>query len=406
MATTPVSQTQPPTAIQAADDRGDPARPPDPRLRCRVRLADGRLFAGELPPEAHRALHLGLLHGSSDGLVELTPGTRYPDGRLTVDRRNRPEHFLVGGGSGRPGWLRALTEHAARIVAGEYTRPGEGGSEEAFVGAAPRTRPRGGKDAVAHTHFLWVDVDHPGQLHHLWELLAERPCHLLIETAGSGGVHAYWKLAEPLPATIVDRRTGELREPIEQANLRLIHRLGTGPDGKPNVADPQCKERARILRLAGTINHKRGQYARIIDADFALPGYRVADLVGGLPDPEPAAPASRTRRHDACDDYADPYKRISPPEYFQKLAGIEVPRGGLVCCPAHDDRHPSCSVGTEPSQGWKCHAASCGAGGAIYDLASVVLGGPHGRELRGDAFRRAKAYVTDAFGTVTRPGSR
>jgi hypothetical protein len=397
MATTSMNQSHQPEATRTARNAGDPARSPDPRLRCRVRLADGRLFAGELAPELHRAVHLAMLHIASEGLVELTPGTRHPDGRLAVDRRNRPEHFLAGGHNGRPGWLSGLTEHAARIIAGEYARPGGGRREEAFVGVAPRTHPRGGKDAVAHTRFLWVDVDQPGQLHHLWEFLAERPCHLLIETAGSGGVHAYWKLAEPLPATIVNRRTGELREPIEQANLRLIDCLGTDPDGKPNVADPQCKERARILRLAGTINHKRGRYARILEADFALPAYQVRDLVGDLPDPESVCVAPRVRQ---ASDYDDPYKRIAPPEYFQKLAGIEVPRGGLVCCPAHDDHHPSCSVGTEPTQGWKCHAGSCGAGGAIYDLASVVLGGPHGRELRGEAFRRATAYVAEAFGRI------
>ena len=52
-----------------------------------------------------------------------------------------------------------------------------------------------------HSRFLWVDVDEPGELPALWALLAERPCHLLIESGGSGGAHAYWKLAEPLAAT-------------------------------------------------------------------------------------------------------------------------------------------------------------------------------------------------------------
>jgi hypothetical protein len=47
-------------------------------------------------------------------------------------------------------------------------------------------------------------------------------------------------------------------------------------------------------------------------------------------------------------------------------------------------------------QGWKCHSASCGAGGAIYDLASAQLGGPYGRERRGDALLLANAYVSDA----------
>ena len=153
------------------------------------------------------------------------------------------------------------------------------------------------------------------------------------------------------------------------------------------------------FRLAGSVNYKTGRYARIVEADFALPGYELRDLVGDLPDPEPvAALAPRKRRSSEHDD---PYKRISPPEYFEKLAGIDVPRGGLVRCPAHDDRHPSCSVGIDSTQGWKCHSASCGAGGAIYDLASVLLGGPYGRELRGEAFLRAKAYVADVFGELT-----
>ena len=63
-------------------------------------------------------------------------------------------------------------------------------------------------------------------------------------------------------------------------------------------------------------------------------------------------------------------------------------------------RHPSCSVGTDAGQGWRCHSGSCGARGAIYDLASVLLGGPHGPDLRGDAFKRARAYVADVFGDL------
>jgi hypothetical protein len=38
--------------------------------------------------------------------------------------------------------------------------------------------------------------------------------------------------------------------------------------------------------------------------------------------------------------------------------------------------------------------------GAIYDLASVLLGGPWGHDLRGEAFKRARAYVADAFGEL------
>ena len=215
-----------------------------------------------------------------------------------------------------------------------------------------------------------------------------------METAGSGGVHAYWELAEPLPATTVIGRRGELVEPIERAHLRLIHHLGTGADGKPNVADPACAERSRVMRLAGSVNGKTGTHARILEADLALPAYPIRQLVGDLPDPVRRPRLGST--HPARS--SDPYKRISPREYFERLAGIVVPRDGLVNCPAHEDRVPSCSVGTDASQGWRCHAGGCGARGAIYDLASVLLGGPWGPQLRGEAFKRARAYVIDAFG--------
>jgi hypothetical protein len=363
-----------------------------PRLRCRVRLADGRVFTGELPAVRHRALQLGILHAETRELVELTPGVRAPDGKLDVDRRRRPEHYLPGGASGQDGWLEALLEHAERIVTGAFARELFDGvpREEAFVGVAPRTQPRGGKDAVAASRFLWVDVDRPGQLPALWAFLTERPCHLLIESGGSGGVHAYWKLAEPLPAV------RGANEPIERANTRIIHALGTDAEGRPTVADPQCRERARVMRLAGTVNYKTGNPARVVDADLHLPGYRLEELIGDLPDPDP--PPARPPRTSGSN--ADPYKRIAPPEYFQRLAGIRVPRGGLVRCPApwHDDVHPSCSVGVDAEQGWCCHSASCGARGTIYDLASVLGGGPWGRELRGEAFKRARARVIDVLG--------
>src|SRR5437764_14933955 len=82
--------------------------PAGARLPCRVTLADGRVLDGPLAPERHRAIQLGLLHGRSDGYVELTPGTRAGDGTLAVDRRGRPEHFLRGGAGSDPDWLAQL----------------------------------------------------------------------------------------------------------------------------------------------------------------------------------------------------------------------------------------------------------------------------------------------------------
>jgi hypothetical protein len=346
------------------------------------------VFRGELRAERHRALHIGLLHSQSNGLVELAAGTRR-DGTLHIHTRGRADSFLPAGATGTPGWLEALlalaASHAAR-------------GEELFIAPAVRSHARGEKHAVAHTRALWVDIDHPGQLHHLWALLAEKPCHLLVES-GSGGAHAYWLLDKPLPATEQNQPAGLRADPIERAHARIIHRLGVDGRGRPNVADVACKDRSRLMRLSGSVNGKTGRHARILEADFQLAPYPIEQLVGDVPDP---TPPGTTRRPGRRVESQDPYKRISPREYFEQLAGIEVPRGGLVRCPAarHEDRHPSCSVGTDSTTGWKCHASGCGAGGAIYDLASVLLGGPWGRELRGEQFKRARAYVADVFGEL------
>jgi hypothetical protein len=380
----------PAPAPVAPPPRADPA--PAHGLHCRIRLTDGRTFSGPLPAERHRALQIGLLHADSDGLVELAAGTRR-DGELRLTTRRKPDHYLPGGASGQPDWLKGLLTLAARHA---------NAGKEVFVAPAIRKAPSGDKDAVTCSQWLWVDIDQAGQLPKLWAFLAQRPCHLLIQTGGSGGVHAYWKLTEPLAATR-PAKSGEVVEPIERAHLRLIYHLGTEQDGKPNVADPAVKDRSRVLRLAGTVNYKTRQYARILEADFHLPGYPLAELIGDLPDPTALGAATRPRHPRDPVASRDPYKQISPAEYFQKLAGIDVPRGGLVRCPApwHEDRHPSCSVGTTASQGWCCHAGSCGARGAIYDLASVLLGGPYGKDLRGEEFKRARAYVTDIFGDLT-----
>jgi hypothetical protein len=139
-----------------------------------------------------------------------------------------------------------------------------------------------------------------------------------------------------------------------------------------------------------------------VHADFYLPGYPIGELVGDLSDP--TTPAKSAPRREPKVNGDDPCKRIPPPVYFEALAGIAVPRDGLVRCPspAHDDVHPSCSVGRTPDRGWCCHSGSCGARGAIYDLASVVLGGPWGPELRGRAFKRARRYVLEVFGDELR----
>lgn len=159
----------PATIAPSVRDRASTARE---GLRCRIRLADGRVFSGPLAPERHRALQLGVLHEQSGGLVELAAGARR-DGRLQITTRRRADHFLPGGVAGGRSWLKALLELAARHA---------DRGEEVFVASAVRSAARGDKHAISETRWLWIDVDQPGKLHVLWAFLAERPCHLLVET--------------------------------------------------------------------------------------------------------------------------------------------------------------------------------------------------------------------------------
>jgi hypothetical protein len=159
------------TTVAPVRDRANAKRE---GLRCRVRLADGRVFSGPLAPERHRALQLGVVHEQTDGLVELAAGARR-GGRLQITTRRRADHFLRGGRAGGE-WLRPLLDLAA-----QHADRGE----EVFVAPAVREAPRGEKQAVTQSRFLWVDVDRPGGLHALWVFLAERPCHLPSRAAGA-----------------------------------------------------------------------------------------------------------------------------------------------------------------------------------------------------------------------------
>lgn len=346
-------------------------------LATKLRLADGRIYEGELAPARHRRLHLGLLHADSDGYVEIAAGRRSAGGKLRITTRKDRGHFLPGGGRGGAGWLEASLELVARH---------HDAGEEVCVAPAVRRERGAAKPHVAYTRWLWIDVDGSDGLPAVRRLLRRKAPHLVIESAGSGGVHCYWRLRTPLYAA-ADR--------IETAHERVIYALGyEWRDGRPTptVADGACKDRSRVMRLAGTVNGKTGAHARIVWADLALAPWSLHDLVGDLPEaPRPTRGRTTVTPRVAHDD---PYKRIAPAEYFQRLAHIEVPGHGLVSCPnpAHDDSTPSCHIGKDATEGWCCHG--CGASGAIYDLASVLLGGPTGQWLRGEEFRRARDHVS------------
>ncbi len=386
--------------------------PTEPMLPITIRHPDGREEHTERTAVEHRELHLQFLHAASTGYVEIAAGHRSSDGELKIHTRRERDHFLPGGGRGGPSWLKPLLALAAL-----HDRAGE----EVFVGVAPRVVRKAGKENVRWTRCLWMDIDPPGHEQDIDRLLARFPAQLELATAGGEGEgredghrHLIWLLSSPqIARTVTDRDTGQTHQNareltqrtgkkgrprivgyrdlktrrlitntdvvdwIERWNLRLIHHLGqTIHDGKTvYIADKQCRERARVLRLAGTRNMKTGRYARIVRIDHHLAPYDIQALVGELPDPPNSRPVRR--REVTSLDY-DPFRLIPAAVYFPLLAGVELPAKGNIHCPSptHPDVKESCSV-----EEYVFHCHGCGAQGTIYDLASLMRGGPTGDAL-------------------------
>jgi hypothetical protein len=98
---------------------------------------------------------------------------------------------------------------------------------DVYVGCAPRTRRRGGRDAVQRAFVLWADCDGDDAVQALEHF---EPQPSIVVASGTGNnCHAYWPLSEPLA-----------RDELEQANCKLAHALG---------ADPASADAARILRV-------------------------------------------------------------------------------------------------------------------------------------------------------------
>jgi hypothetical protein len=400
----------------------------EPMLPLTIRHADGREETIERAAREHRAMHLEALHASSSGFVEIAAGRRGNDGDVHIYTRQFKSHFLPGGGSGDARWRDPLLRLAERHA---------NAGEEVFVGPAPRARRRGAKEATFWTRVLWMDLDPPGFASEIDRLLERFPAHLEIATAGGDGDdrddghrHLLWLLDRPQVArTVVDLDTGEMflnalevtqgtgkrgrprivgysdlksdrlvknaeaTDWIERWNLRLIGLLGKAQlDGRERyIADVQCRERARVLRLAGTVNRKTGRHARIARLDRALPAYSIDSLVGQLADPRHSRPV---KRRDMRGHAYDALRLIPTSVYFPLFSDVEVTGRGNVHCPSprHADRKPSCSVAE-----YVFHCFGCGAQGTIYDLWSLMNYGVSGDALASDEvlFKKVKSEVAE-----------
>jgi hypothetical protein len=137
-----------------------------------------------------------------------------------------------------------------------------------FIGCAPRLREEGTADAIERVWCLWADCDDADALEHL-RTFSPQP-NLVIRNGSDASAHAYWQLDTPLAPAWARR-----------ANLRLALALG---------ADRAATDAARILRPAGTLNHKHDPPRPVVCTRLELDVHTFDAVVGGLPDDPAYAP--------------------------------------------------------------------------------------------------------------------
>jgi hypothetical protein len=283
-------------------------------------------------------------------------------------------HLTVLAGYGRGRGYLELRWRAARGMRSEHFPISEldaaalraqalAGDHDVYVSGAPRARPprralpsaaaggrverAGTRAAIAESWVVWADCDRPDSHEQLRSFVPRPP---LAIASGSGGTHAYWPLARPVVPDL-----------LEQVNRRLARALD---------ADHQSVDAARILRPAGTLNHKHAP-ARPVAVRWFDEGAVVdlAQLVAALP-PLPAT-AAGSGAVAPRDPRGDALLAIPPTVYVPVLVGAPLDRDRKVACPFHDDRSPSLHAFGR-GRGWRCFG--CGARGSIFDLAARLWG--------------------------------
>ena len=207
---------------------------------------------------------------------------------------------------------------------------------DVYFGVASRSEEASGKSAINRVQALWIDLDpdSPGQLIDVMAF----PLEPSIVVSSGRGHHFYWVLDEPINLPLA-----------ESLNRRLAKHLGS--DERVSNAD-------RILRVAGTINHKDGSEVKLLTCTDVR--YTVAELETHLPLQPPEAPS------EPFDEAETPFER-----FLQRLdVATRSGRSAKAHCPAHDDANPSLSV-KEAADGRvlaKCHA------GCSFDQVVAAVG--------------------------------
>lgn len=178
---------------------------------------------------------------------------------LRVFKNGKPSQF----------WVRSVSELLQRATSLSATH-------EVFFGANQRRGRRGKKEDVALVVTLHVDIDRP--FAEANADLASFPVPPSAIVASGWGLHAYWFLREPFAI----ESTADI-ERIESLNRGLTHVLG-GDEGTWDIS--------RVLRVPGTVSHKRGGALVELRGLYPERRYDPSDLEEWGLDAPHAAPAS------------------------------------------------------------------------------------------------------------------
>ena len=230
------------------------------------------------------------------------------------------------------------------------------GEADVYIGVVPRTG-RGRDELLPYANVIWAEADNELAL---GRALDYTPRAHLVVRSSPGKAHFYWLLNRDIPL-----------EYVERSNKRLANHLG---------CDPKATNAGRILRVAGTRNHKREEPQRVAITRFeAHANLAAAEVVGHLPDPAPARPltavAARVKNLGLpADADTDALRAVPAREYIPVLTGRDVVRG-FAQCPFHkggQERTPSLSVGGPNEELWLCFG--CDEGGDVFTMAARMWG--------------------------------
>lgn len=169
-------------------------------------------------------LWLETVHGGLDGWIDLRA--------IDPEQKQPPQSVLVGTVEEAAAWCARSDERGTNLYAG-LVRRGEQRDEKGQL-VRRESNLLGGQ-------VLWVDLDE-GTREECEARLAQLPVQPTLTIDSGGGMHALWKLEEPIDC---------VAEPPWPERMRHVLRgLQDALGGDPAVTDP-----TRIFRIAGTTNY-------------------------------------------------------------------------------------------------------------------------------------------------------